>query len=263
MNIERTLHGGRVHKEWAASYRTAENEIFGRMLFEWMLARIAVPAGASVLDAGCGDARHSLRLARAGLNVTAVDFSDFAAQDARERIEAAGMAASVTVEQADLTQLNFADGKFDAVFCIGVLMHIPNMEAALNHLSRVVRPGGYLVLSESSAYGFDMVLRRVRYSLYPNQKLKIKSADGAVAMWFDAEEGQLLTRTHLVPRLVERLHARGMALVERRAGEFTEFYRLVGPRWAKRAIHGFNRFWFRRIGFAPLATGQVLIFQKA
>lgn len=262
MNVQSTLRTDHVHKQWAANYRGSENELFARMCFDWILVRLSLPSGATVLDAGCGDARHSLRLARAGLEVTAVDFSDFAAQDARARVDASGMADHVTVEQADLTELHLADARFDAVFCMGVLMHIPDMEAALTHIARVLRSGGFLVLSETSMHGFDQLLRRFLHGARLTPQLKFLPVDGALEMWSETMVGPLLTRTHHVPSLVQRLREHGMILVERRAGEFTEFYRRARPQWAKRAVHAFNRFWFRSISFAPMATGQVLIFRK-
>ena len=262
VSVQITLRTDHVHREWAANYRGTQNELFARVSFDWILARLSLQAGATVLDAGCGNARHSLRLARTGLKVTAVDFSDFAAQDARARVSASDVAGLITVEQADLTRLSLADARFDAVFCMGVLMHIPDIEAALTHVVRVVKPGGFLVLSETSMYGFDQLLRRFVYRVRPSPRLKILRARGALDMWSETTVGPLLTRTHHIPQLVQRLNEHGMTLVERRAGEFTEFYRRINAQWANRAVHAFNRLWFRWIGFAPMATGQLLLFRK-
>lgn len=44
------------------------------------------------------------------------------------------------------TAMPFADNEFDAVWSIWVLEHIPNPEAALAEMRRVVKPGGYLYL---------------------------------------------------------------------------------------------------------------------
>jgi ubiquinone/menaquinone biosynthesis C-methylase UbiE len=45
----------------------------------------------------------------------------------------------------------FQDGEFDAVWSIWVLEHIPNPEAALNEIRRVVKTGGYLYLQPAWA----------------------------------------------------------------------------------------------------------------
>jgi SAM-dependent methyltransferase len=44
------------------------------------------------------------------------------------------------------TAMPFKDGEFDAAWSIFVLEHIPNPEAALNEIRRVIKPGGFLYL---------------------------------------------------------------------------------------------------------------------
>jgi SAM-dependent methyltransferase len=47
----------------------------------------------------------------------------------------------------DLTHLTFPSAKFDAIMCFEVLEHIPDYMAALRELSRVLKPGGRLVMT--------------------------------------------------------------------------------------------------------------------
>ena len=47
------------------------SRLAGQMFLKWL----APPAGLRWLDVGCGTGRHALRLAAAGAQVTAVDFS--------------------------------------------------------------------------------------------------------------------------------------------------------------------------------------------
>ena len=46
----------------------------------------------------------------------------------------------------DLAALPFPDGKFDVVFCIGVIQLIPDCAPILKELSRVTKPGGVLLV---------------------------------------------------------------------------------------------------------------------
>jgi ubiquinone/menaquinone biosynthesis C-methylase UbiE len=54
----------------------------------------------------------------------------------------------------DLTKIDAADGTFDAVFIFGVLHHIPEWAEALSQTSRVLKPGGVLLVEEPK-YRFD------------------------------------------------------------------------------------------------------------
>ena len=56
--------------------------------------------------------------------------------------------ANVTPSQADATALPYEDASFDATFLVTVLGEIPDQEAALRELARVLKPGGRLVVGE-------------------------------------------------------------------------------------------------------------------
>lgn len=93
---------------------------------------------ARVLDAGCGIGDIGVRIAEElGSHVVAVDTSPRMVQIAKER----GLEASL----ADVQQLPFADGEFDCVLAAWVIYHVPDRQAAISELARVLRPGGRLV----------------------------------------------------------------------------------------------------------------------
>lgn len=46
----------------------------------------------------------------------------------------------------DLTDLDFPDASFDAALCLHVLEHIPDDEAAMGEIHRVLRPGGWCLV---------------------------------------------------------------------------------------------------------------------
>lgn len=104
----------------------------------------ALPAGGLFLDAGAGTGATGAWMAQRG-RVVASDFEPLALElyDELHR-EAVGLTA------ADVQQLPFASGSFDAVLCVTVLCHrsIAVPEHAVGELARVVKPGGVLCLWE-------------------------------------------------------------------------------------------------------------------
>lgn len=98
-----------------------------------------------ILDAGCGDGRYSrflLRRADPDAMLTSFDYSRQMLQRARRRLKG----ARTTYVAADLTRLPYADQTFDAAVCCWVLEHLPDPRPGLQELSRVLRPGGKLLL---------------------------------------------------------------------------------------------------------------------
>ena len=261
MGIEETLRSEAVHRGWSDSYRGSDNEAFDALMFDWVLAKLKLPHSSLVLDAGCGDARHSIRLATKGFRVHAWDFSDFAFDNARNNVGAAGLGNNIIVRQVDLTNNNESPGVYDAVFCMGVLMHIPDLASALKTIVDIVRPGGYIVLSESSIVGIDMLLRRALYYLKPSASVELTRTSDGIECWSKTTAGILLTRSNDIKVLIETLHHYSCKLLARRPGEFSEFYRRFPSGPVRRSIHFWNRLWFR-MGIPAPATGQLLIFQK-
>jgi ubiquinone/menaquinone biosynthesis C-methylase UbiE len=118
---------------------------------EALAGRLIHPRGFDIrgckhlLDAGCGDGRYSkfmLRHADADAMITGFDYSRQMLQRARRRLKT----ARVSHVAADLTRLPYADQVFDAVVCGWVLEHLPDPRPGLRELSRVMQPGGKLLL---------------------------------------------------------------------------------------------------------------------
>ena len=62
--VASTLQGGEVHDEWAAGYRTPENEAFYDLSFDYLAGVYGDAADGEVLDAGCGSSTESIQLAK-------------------------------------------------------------------------------------------------------------------------------------------------------------------------------------------------------
>jgi SAM-dependent methyltransferase len=102
--------------------------------------------GALILDAGCGNGRHSLPLARAGFRVVGLDRSRPLLAAARC---AAGGARWPYFVRDSYTRLPLENGAFDAVLWLGTALGYlgdGGDRAALREFRRVLAPGGRLVI---------------------------------------------------------------------------------------------------------------------
>ena len=105
-------------------------------------AEAVVRPGDAVLDACCGTGDLALAAERAGGKVTGVDFSPQMLARARRK------SASAEWVEGDVTALPFADGSFDAVTVGFGIRNVPDLDAGLVELARVLRPGGRLACLE-------------------------------------------------------------------------------------------------------------------
>jgi SAM-dependent methyltransferase len=102
-----------------------------------------VPAPKDALDVGCAEGSflgHALE-AFPGVRWAGTDVSTYALERARARLP------QLDLHEAPATALPFATARFDLVTAFDVLEHVPELEAAVAELHRVLRPGGHLVVS--------------------------------------------------------------------------------------------------------------------
>jgi SAM-dependent methyltransferase len=151
------------------------------------LADALIPAGADVLDLGCGAGIPMTATLAEGRSMTGVDIS--AAQIALARANV----PSATFIQADLTTLDFPPGSFDAVVAFYSLTHIPRAEhaALFGRIRSWLRPGGVFVASlgvedspdeiEADWLGVDMFFShfsaRVNRRLVAEAGFEVEQAD--------------------------------------------------------------------------------------
>lgn len=100
--------------------------------------------GLRVLDVACGEGYGSALLAQTALSVHGVDISADAVAHARTEYGHLGNAA---FEQASATELPFPDAHFDAVISFETLEHLHEQEQMLAQIRRVLKPGGFFIVS--------------------------------------------------------------------------------------------------------------------
>jgi SAM-dependent methyltransferase len=110
-----------------------------RRIIRAELDRLPLPAGARVLDAGCGSGRTLQELVDYG-EVSGIELNAEAAELARSR-------GHGEVQIGRLEELPWPEGSFDLITCLDVVEHVPDDVAALAELLRVCRPGGWLLVT--------------------------------------------------------------------------------------------------------------------
>jgi SAM-dependent methyltransferase len=109
----------------------------------------AFPAGARVLEAGCGvGGQTRLLVKRSPAAVfTCIDISERSLATAQRLREQAGF-QHVSFRREDIHRLSFADETFDHIFVCFVLEHLDDPVGALVELKRVLKTGGTITVIE-------------------------------------------------------------------------------------------------------------------
>lgn len=264
-SVKDALSGPAIHEIWESVYRNPRSERLYELAFDWIADRGGVPAGSRWLDIGCGIGQHAIRLRRRGYRVVAADFSPDRMGVAREHIRQQGMADGIAVQCEDLAAgLSFPAASFDAVLCWGVLMHIPEIEAAILELIRVTRPQGKLFIYEANLHGLDAMVSHLisfgKRAVGRSPYKQIVIGPYGREYWARTEAGDLFIRHARISSLVSFFEQHGCNLKERICGEFTERYSLGGP--LGQLAHAWNEAWFRTTKSPYFAHGNLLVFKK-
>src|SRR6478735_4463835 len=119
--------------------------------------RAVVQPGDRVLDAACGTGDLAIIAAKAGGNVTGLDFSEAMLERARKK------GPQVEWVRGDLLALPFEDDSFDAATVGFGIRNVADLPASIVELGRVLRPGGRLAILEITRPSGPL---RIFYSLW-------------------------------------------------------------------------------------------------
>ncbi len=110
-----------------------------------------LPAGAKVLELGCGDGKTLASLISNGFKTTGIDVSPSAIKLARKKV---GRKAKLIV--GNICDLPFSANSFDAVVAVHVLDHLSSIERrkAVIEIARVLKKGGLIFFQGFSQNDF-------------------------------------------------------------------------------------------------------------
>ena len=188
---------------------------------------LALERGNRVLDLGCGEGRHVHGLHMiGGLDVVGVDMDDAALDKAREGLSTLPPRKdddpfTTRFLAGDATALDFPDDAFDAVICSEVLEHLPDYNAALAEIRRVLKPEGRLCITVPHAWP-----ERICWQLAPPPDGYPFQPGGHIRI-FDQTDLRYSVEQHGF-RLTRRHHAHGL---------HTPYWWLKCAFWSRREDH--------------------------
>ncbi len=230
------LDNASTFETWALDYYEPAALKHYDQLVAWMLRQLNAPAGATIFDAGCGTGVHSIRAAKAGFNVQAMDISHIALDIARQKATENKVENQITFGQGDVTHLPFPDQCFDALFCWGVLSHIPNIDLAMRELVRVVKPGGRLAIQTVNGHALEHMIENVARFLIRKPIPGLEKSRYGSGSWCDMHGGKLFNWRFNLNAITQAMAELGCRRIARHASEFTELQRQIGgpARWLSR-----------------------------
>jgi ubiquinone/menaquinone biosynthesis C-methylase UbiE len=117
-----------------------------------MALQLDLPTDACILDIGCGPGEMVVDLMRHQWRVWGIDIAANMIAIAEERVQQAAAKNEVHLATGDIEQLTFADQQFDLVICSGVVEYLSGDEKWMREISRVLKPGGVLIINVTNRW---------------------------------------------------------------------------------------------------------------
>lgn len=155
------------------------------------LAELAPSAADRVLDVACGAGALVVELGPHVERAVGVDLSDGMLELAGKRLRAARETQplpNVEFVQGPSDALPFDDDSFTAIVCTTALHHFPDPQRSIKEMSRVLEPGGRLVIGDASR---DALTTKIADPLYR------RFEEGHVGLRRKREIEAMLTRAGL------------------------------------------------------------------
>jgi SAM-dependent methyltransferase len=212
--------------EWFARWFDSEHyqRLYGHrndreasLFVDRLVQRLGAAANASILDLGCGNGRHAVRLASRGFDVTGIDLSAASLALARAR-----GGSPVRWVRQDMRR-PFGDGAYDYVLNLftsfGYFEDPADHRSVVDNIARALRPGGravvdFLNVAHAEAHRRPYEIVRRGEVVY---RLTRWSEDGAILKRIVVEDRTRGASTTFVER-VARLTRRDFAVLFAGAG---------------------------------------------
>ncbi|NCB38065.1 MAG: class I SAM-dependent methyltransferase [Erysipelotrichia bacterium] len=112
----------------------------------WIARHLAdIPAGLRILDAGAGELKNKKHCEH--LEYVSQDFCQYEGTGNGNGLQTGNWDTSKIDLVCDIVSISEPDSSFDVILCSEVLEHIPDPLPALKEFSRLLKPGGILILT--------------------------------------------------------------------------------------------------------------------
>ena len=147
---------------------------------DWIMSHYDIPAGAKVLELGCGTGdmwQNNLHLLKGGTELILTDFSAGMLETAKRNV----VSEQITFQQVDIQNIPYDDGTFDVVIANMMLYHVPNLHKGLSEVRRVLKQGGRFYCA---TYGIHGIME------YVTDLLKGMDVTGSIGTTFTLQNGK-------------------------------------------------------------------------
>jgi len=210
-----------------------------------LVNRLSLPNGTPALEVGCGAGYAAIALAERGFSVDALDPVQEMVDATRARAEKHKLEDRVRTKIGDAYSLPFNDNTFMIAIAMGVLPWLPSIELPLREMNRVLRNGGYLIVTLDNRWSLRWLVEPLTNPLITPGKELLKRAlrrfghERPGAPWYPTANGYVdavldntgfqkllgttsgfgpftcLNRELLPPRIGINLHSRLQRLADR------------------------------------------------
>ncbi|MCQ2198689.1 MAG: class I SAM-dependent methyltransferase [Paludibacteraceae bacterium] len=129
----------------AARFYDFFETVYNRKVYREFPAKVAEMTNAqdTVLECACGTGIITACVAQRCKSIIATDYSEGMLGQAKSKCSGLN---NVTIQKANIMQLDFADNSFDKVIAGNVIHLLDNPSGAMKELERVCKPGGKIIL---------------------------------------------------------------------------------------------------------------------
>jgi ArsR family transcriptional regulator len=158
-------------RQIGAKWLDLRRDLFGETFLLPTLLRL-LPKNLTIADLGCGAGDSILSLAPLVEKIIGVDQSQEMLELCRERTK---QHSNVDLRQGNIENLPLEGEEIDALLCMLVLHHVPDLQKAFREISRVLKPNGRVIILDMVSHKREEFLRTMGHQHLGFDQLSIET----------------------------------------------------------------------------------------